>query len=133
MSLKVGIDLVAVEDVAASIETHAERYLQRIYTAGELADCEGVDGTPDPARLAARFAAKEATLKALQVADQPVPWRAIAVSRGRHGAPSLELSGAAAALARERGVHTLELSLTHQGPYAAAIVVAQSGEGDGCR
>jgi holo-[acyl-carrier protein] synthase len=130
MELTVGIDLVAVSDVEASIDAHAARYLQRIYTAQELSDCQRADGAPDATRLAARFAAKEATLKALQVGDEPVPWHSIAVTRGRHGAPALELSGAAAALAQRRGVQTLALSLTHEGQFAAAIVVAQSGGGD---
>jgi holo-[acyl-carrier protein] synthase len=126
MALALGIDLVTVEDVQTSIATHAERYLERIYTARELSDCRTVDGAPDARALAARFAAKEATLKALRVADEPVPWRSIGVSRGRYGNPSLELSGAAAALARERGVEQLEVSLTHEGLFAAAVVLAQS-------
>jgi len=127
MRLSVGIDIVAVGDVAESIRVHAERYLNRVYSRSELEDCARPGGGHDPARLAARFAAKEATMKALRVADEAVPWNAISVVRDAHGRPSLRLHGPAAALAGERGVGGLEVSLTHEGPFAAAVVLAQSG------
>jgi holo-[acyl-carrier protein] synthase len=125
MSLKVGIDLVAVETVEASIRSHADSYLERIYTPQELLDCRTGDGQADATRLAARFAAKEALLKALRAADESVPWNAIGVVGDAHGAPRLELTGAAAALAQERGIEDLDVSLTHEGPFAAAIVMVR--------
>jgi holo-[acyl-carrier protein] synthase len=115
--LRVGIDLVEVDAVRESIRTHEDRYLRRIYTDRELADSQG-----RPDSLAARFAAKEAVLKVLRRADEPVPWRAIEVVREPGGAPSLHLAGRAAELA---GDLELAVSLTHEGPFAAAVVVAR--------
>jgi holo-[acyl-carrier protein] synthase len=110
--LRIGIDLVDVDDVRDSLRVHGERYLQRIYTERELAESRG-----RPERLAERFAVKEAALKALRTADEPVPWRAIEVS----GA-SLRLSGQAAELAA--GLE-LAVSSSHEGPVAAAVVIAR--------
>jgi holo-[acyl-carrier protein] synthase len=129
VTLRVGIDLVSVDHVEEAVRVHAGRYLQRVYTERELQDCTTPDGAPDPQRLAARFAAKEATLKVLRRADEAVPWRTIGVRSGGHGAPSIELAGAAARLARCHGVESLAVSLTHEGPFAAAVVVANVREG----
>jgi holo-[acyl-carrier protein] synthase len=120
MPIAVGIDLVEVDEIEATIHSHGERYLHRIYTDHERHDCAG-----DPRRLAARFAAKEATMKALTRSHEPVPWRSIGVRLGVAGAPTLELSGAAAALAEARAVSSLSVSLTHERGVAAAVVVAE--------
>jgi holo-[acyl-carrier protein] synthase len=124
VALRVGIDLVSVDHVEESVRVHAGRYLQRVYTERGPHDCTVPDGAPDPQRLGARFAAKEATLKVLRSADEAVPWRTIGVRSGAHGAPEIVLAGAAARLARRRGIESLAVSLTHEGPFAAAIVVA---------
>ena len=114
-----GLDLVSVESVAEAIATHGERYLRRTYSEAELRDCAG-----EPERLAARFAAKEATMKVLDRGDESLPWTSIAVHRDATGRPSLVLSGAAAELAERRGLGAFELSLTHEAGYAAAVVLA---------
>lgn len=124
LGVTVGIDMVSIDAIEDSIRVHAERYLGRVYTTTELNDCRLADGTYDARRLAARIAAKEAVLKVLRVQDEGIPWRAIGVRRDHTGRPSIELSGAAEALAHERGVETLELSLSHAGPFATAVVVA---------
>jgi holo-[acyl-carrier protein] synthase len=128
MALRVGIDLASIDAVEESVRVHSARYLGRVYTSRELRDCRAPDGVPDPRGLAARFAAKEAALKVLRVDDEAVPWRSIGVCTDRFGRPSLELTGAAAELARRRGVAQLDVSLTHEGPFAAAIVIAQVRE-----
>lgn len=125
MMERVGIDLVAVESVSAALAAHAERYLARIYTSREVDDCRTPAGI-DPQRLAARFAAKEATIKALDVGDEPIPWRSIGVLRSPSGAPSLELTGAAAARAARAGLDRFSVSLTHEAGLAAAVVIAGS-------
>jgi holo-[acyl-carrier protein] synthase len=111
--LRVGIDLMSVDAVEQSIRVHAGRYLRRVYTSRELRDCATSAGAPDAQRLAARFAAKEAALKVLRTGDEALPWQ------------SIELTGAAGELARQRGVEALDVSLTHEGPFAAAVVVAR--------
>jgi holo-[acyl-carrier protein] synthase len=114
-----------VAAVEESVGRFAERYLERIYTAREIEESAGSDG-PDPARLAARFAAKEAAIKVLRPpADQPVPWRSIEVRRATGGWPELALDGAAAELARSAGLDGWSMSLTHENGYASAVVVAE--------
>lgn len=118
-SIGVGIDLTSTDDVRDSMRRFGDRYLERVYTAGELRDCGA-----DPSRLAARFAAKEATIKALHAPDR-LPWRTIEVQRSQSGVPVLALTGAAQALARQRGCRRLAISLTHERGHAAAVVVAE--------
>jgi holo-[acyl-carrier protein] synthase len=123
--MTVGIDLVLIDDVEDSIRVHSERYLGRVYTTVELDDCRLGDGRYDARRLAARIAAKEAVLKVLRVGDEAIPWLEIGVRRDGAGRPRVELTGAAEEFARERGIASLELSLTDAGPFAAAVVVAE--------
>lgn len=124
MALRVGIDLVSVQAVRKSISDHGKRYLARIYTEGELRDCRDGEGVAAE-RLAARFAAKEATVKVLRPDQQAVPWSAIEVVRRPSGWVELELSGRAAALAASEGLSGFSLSITHEEGYAAAVVVAE--------
>lgn len=127
MPLKVGIDLASVELVRDAIEAHGDHYLERVYTPRELRDCAtGEDDRLEPERLAARFAAKEATLKVLRPGEIGVPLTAIEVVRSADGAVALELDGPAASLAERAGITALTLSLTHEGGFAAAVVVANS-------
>jgi holo-[acyl-carrier protein] synthase len=123
MSLRVGIDLASVELVRDAIDTHGDHYLRRVYTARELQDCSSPAGV-DPERLAARFAAKEATLKVLQPGEVGVPLSAIEVVRDPQGPVMLQLSGPAAVLAGKAGITELALSLTHEAGTAAAVVIA---------
>lgn len=124
MPLRVGIDLVHAGAVRDALATHGDRYLARVFTPAEAADCTGPDG-PDPLALAARVAAKEAAMKVFRVGDRALPWTAIEVRREASGAPELTLHGLAAELAAEVGIGDLALSLTHEDEYAAAVVVAQ--------
>ena len=124
MAIRVGIDLVAVDDVRASLEAHGERYLQRIYTEREAADC-GPAGDPDPERLAARFAAKEAAFKALRVGGRAMSWREAELIRGADGEIELELGPEAAALAREAGITELSVSISHDNGRAVAVVIGE--------
>jgi len=121
MSLHVGIDLVAVDAIEASLASYGDRFLERVYTVRERAESHG-----DPARLAERFAAKEATMKALERADEGIGWRSIELLRDAAGATFIQLSGAAAQLARRRGVTSLAVSLAHARRHAAAVVVAEA-------
>jgi holo-[acyl-carrier protein] synthase len=132
MSLRVGIDLVSVESVRQSLSEHGEHYLSRVYSEREVRDCTTASG-PDPERLAARFAAKEATLKVLRPGDVGIPWFTIEVVRRPEGAVALELAGAAAALASDAGITELALSITHEAGFASAVVVASSALETGTR
>lgn len=131
MSLRVGIDLATVDSIAESIERHGEHYLKRVYTDHELRDCESSTGVVAE-RLAARFAAKEAAIKVLRPSEsEAVPWSSIEVISEPGGSVALRLSGPAAALAAEAGIEDLQLSITHEGLQACAVVVAELRQG--CR
>ena len=114
---------MSVDSVRESIRTHAAHYLKRVYTENELRDCQMASGV-DSERLAARFAAKEATLKVLRPDDVGIPWHTIEVRRHPAGWVDLELSGPAAALAEQAGVTELALSIAHEGGFATAVVIA---------
>ena len=120
MSVRVGIDTVSVASVREAIAAHGDRYLERVYTAGELAACDG-----DPERLAARFAAKEAAVKALRAGEGGIPWTAFEVRRDPSGFVELALHGEAARLA---GDADLALSFTHEAGLATAVVVVQTSD-----
>src|SRR5258707_14562827 len=102
MSLRVGTDLVSVETVRGSIDTHAEHYLERVYTEQEVEDCR-TSGGLDAERLAGRVAAKEATLKGLRPREQGISWNAIEGRRDPSGWGELERSGPPAAAAARGG------------------------------
>ena len=123
-----GIDLVAVQEIREAISSHADRYLDRVFTAQELRDSRDRTGSFDLHRLAQRFAAKEATRKALRVDAEAIPWLAISVRAPTRTPATLELSGAAADLADRRGIEQLELSLARTASHGAAVVIAWEGE-----
>jgi holo-[acyl-carrier protein] synthase len=118
----VGIDAVDLPRFRAVLERRPG-IVDRIFTPGER---EYASSATDPApRLAARFAAKEAVLKALGVGIGAADFRDIEVVRGEGGAPRLALVGRAGALARAMGVTRWHMSLTHTDTVALASVVAE--------
>ncbi len=124
MALRVGLDLVAVSTVAESLRgSHREHYLERVYTPREVDDCRGPSGRVEPERLAARFAAKEAAIKALPGAGEEVRLTQIEVVQDESGGVELALSGRAAELFAGSGSAEIAVSLTHEAGFAAATVV----------
>ena len=117
-----GIDLTSVSQVRQSLREFGDKYLHRVFTPTEIADCCAAH---DPApHLAARFAAKEATIKALMVEDAQPHWTSIEVRRHPSGWCEIHLSGKAAQLAAARGIDRFAVSLSHEEDLAAAVVVA---------
>jgi holo-[acyl-carrier protein] synthase len=125
---QVGIDIVEVSEVEEALRAQPDRYLRRVFTQAEVAGSADAGGSADPRRLAALFAAKEATMKALGVAEEAVPWSSIEVCPLPGRRASLQLSGAAESLARARGVRALATSLTQTQSYGAAVVIAITGD-----
>lgn len=121
--LSVGMDLVLMSRIQASVERFGTRFLTRVFTPEEQAYAQSSIPLMFE-RLAARFAAKEAALKALGLAGQGVAWVDMAVVRQADGSVALQLSGQARVLAERMGVLQTALSISHDGAYAAAIVVA---------
>ena len=121
-TIGVGVDVVDVARFRLALDRHP-RLLGRLFT-----DAECRDAALRPERLAARFAAKEAVLKALGEGLGAVPWRSIEVARTPEGSPLVRLHGAASALADGRGVQDWHLSLSHTSSTAVAFVVATARE-----
>lgn len=124
MPLRVGLDLVEVSTVVESLRgPHRDRYLRRVFTEREVEDCRGPSGDVVPERLAARFAAKEAAIKALPGAGEGVSLTQVEVVRGDDGGVGLRLRDRAAELFGACGAAEIAVSVTHEGGFAAATVV----------
>jgi len=122
MIVGIGLDIASVQRVRAVIARHGERFVSRILTAAER---EPIAARLDPTEsIAARFAAKEALIKALG-GPLGLTYHDIQVLREPSGAPRIQLSGAARQLADARGVGAVFVSLTHDGPVAAAVVILE--------
>jgi len=118
----IGTDLIEVERIQSAWDRFGDRFLNRIFAPGEQAYALS---RPHPAEsLAARFAAKEAVMKALGTGRFGVSWREIEVTREPSGRPGIALSGRTRALARFLGVQGWHLSLTHDREAAMAFVIA---------
>ena len=120
MKLTTGVDIIEIPRVRQVLERYGGRFLERVYTSGEIAYCRG-----RPPNLAARFAAKEATMKALGTGVRGVGWKDIEVVRQESGAPSIRLHGRAERRGERLGVREISLSLSHSEDYAVAFVVIQ--------
>jgi holo-[acyl-carrier protein] synthase len=124
MVLGLGTDLIETRRVQESIDRFGERFVERIFTAGEIAYCMRKKNSAES--FAARFAAKEAGAKALGTGiSRGVSWKEFEVRRETSGRPSLHLSGRAEELAKEMGVRRVQLSLTHSRELAIAVVVVE--------
>jgi len=122
-TLRVGVDLASVGEVEQAVDRFGDQYVRRVYTGHEIDSC-AVGGSVAPEGLAARFAAKEAAIKVLRPDHARPDYRSIEVHRHPEGWCELKLSGTAAEMAREAGVHQMALSITHEAGMAAAVVVA---------
>jgi holo-[acyl-carrier protein] synthase len=117
----IGVDLCEVPRLRATL-ARTPGVARRVFTEGERAYCER---RRDPTeRYAARFAAKEAVMKALGVGLGAFRFHDVEVVKARSGAPSIRLSGRAAELAAELGVTEWRLTMTHTASLAEAIAVA---------
>ena len=117
--LRTGIDLVDTHRIGELIDQLGDTFVHETWTAEEIKDCNA-----DIERLAARFAVKEATIKALRSGIEQVKLRDIWITNESNGTPKLHLTGTAATQARELGLAQWSVSLTHDAGLAAAVVVA---------
>ena len=119
-----GTDLARVARFRRFLDEDKQALLERLFTAGELAYALA---KADPAPfLAARFAAKEAGMKAFGLGWRDgLNWHDFEVVRDPLGCPNLVLSGRAAELAGERGINAVHLSYSHDGDYAVATVILE--------
>ncbi len=119
-----GVDLSRASRFRRFLEGGELGVIDRVFTSGEKAYCLP---KRDPApHLAARFAVKEAFLKALGLGLRDgIAWQDMEVVRDALGKPSLLLTGRAAAICAERGVTAIHLSYSHEGDYAYATVILE--------
>lgn len=129
--IAVGIDLVEIDRIAAVIIRHEWRFFERMFTLEEIIECDG-----SLESIAARFAAKEAAVKALGTGIGRVSWHEVEVLSLPSGQPQLCLHGEAVQIAEDLGMTNFSVGLTHTAQYAAAVVVAVStgrpGRAPGC-
>ncbi len=122
MIVGIGVDITEVSRIAAMLShpRRGERFRVKVFTPAEIAYCERRRHAPQS--YAARFAAKEATMKAL---GSFVPWRDVEIVRCGSGPPCLYLHGRAAEHARELGITRWSLALTHAANLALAWVIGE--------
>jgi holo-[acyl-carrier protein] synthase len=122
---RVGIDIVDVSHIRDSIQRFGDRFLKRLFTKEEQAYCKILaNNEVTSQRFAARFAAKEATIKVLRPETVMLDWRTIEIRRHREGYCDIVLYEDAADLAQQRGIITLSVSMSHEAGYATAVVIA---------
>jgi holo-[acyl-carrier protein] synthase len=125
MIVGTGIDIAEVPRIAEAIQRHGERFLHRVFTEGEIAYCDAKANRIE--RYAARFAAKEAAMKALGTGwNHGVRWRDVEVSRLPGGRPTMVFHGKAAEFAAKLGAVHVALSLSHTAEQAIAQVILES-------
>jgi holo-[acyl-carrier protein] synthase len=124
MIVGTGIDIVEVPRLAATVERFGRRFLERVFTPQEILYCESKRNRIE--RYAARFAAKEAGLKAIGTGIQHgVAWHDIEVRREAGGRPMLAFAGKAAEFAARLGVKRVSVSLSHTQQHAIAQVILE--------
>jgi holo-[acyl-carrier protein] synthase len=120
-----GIDLAEVPRIREAIERHGRRFIERIYTPGEIAYVESKANRFE--RYAARFAAKEAGMKAIGTGwRRGVRWQDFEVANLPSGKPTLVLHGVAARFAERLAVSNIALSITHTAQQGVAIVILEN-------
>ena len=119
MKLATGVDLIEIARIDEVVVRHGKHYLERVFTPAELEYCG-----KRAESLAGRFAAKEAVAKALGCGIGDVSWKEIEVLGDEQNAPVLALHGEAAAKAKELGLTTWSVSISHNQSHVVALVVA---------
>jgi holo-[acyl-carrier protein] synthase len=123
--LRTGIDVVQISRIRESLDSFGDRFSQRLFSSEEIAYASS-DAALAAERFAARFAAKEAAIKAFGLSHVGIDWREIEVHRRTDGDCCLRLHGRAALHARHPRDEDVALSLSHAGDYAVAIVTASN-------
>ncbi|HEY1497538.1 MAG TPA: holo-[acyl-carrier-protein] synthase [Candidatus Solibacter sp.] len=125
MIVGTGVDLAEVNRIQRSIERYGDKFIKRIYTPGEIAYVERKANKFE--RYAARFAAKEAGMKAIGTGwRHGVTWQDFEVANLRTGKPTLLLHGVAARYAEKLGVKNIALSITHTAALGMAHVILEN-------
>ena len=114
----IGVDIIEISRIKRAVSRWQNSFLNRIYTTTELSESRNTSS------LAARFAAKEAIMKALGTGFRGIGWKEIEINNTDSGAPSTHLYGRALQKSQELGLTRFEVSLSHSRKYAIAMVIA---------
>jgi holo-[acyl-carrier protein] synthase len=117
----IGVDIIEIARIREAVERWGERFLKRIFTGAELNICR-----KNPGRLAARFAGKEAVMKALGTGARGISWREIEIAAESSGKPLVNLYGKAQEKAADLGLDELAISLSDSKDYAIAFVIGET-------
>jgi holo-[acyl-carrier protein] synthase len=117
----VGTDIVEIRRIEQAIQSRQDSFLSRIYTEAELENCQNRASS-----LAARFAAKEAVMKALGTGVNGIGWRDIEILPNSQGAPVIRLHAQARRKAEESGIAKFSVTLSHCKEYAVAFVIGDA-------
>lgn len=124
--LRLGTDIIYIPRIEKVIEQFGDRFLRRVYTSNELLDCRYEPNSPSRHamnKLAGRWAAKEAAVKALETGWLGVGYTDVEICRQPSGAPTVELHGRALAVVESWGQLQWQLSLSHDEDYAIATAI----------
>lgn len=125
MIVGIGIDIIEIDRIGAAVER--DGFARRVFTAAEREYCDG-RGVQRPASYAARFAGKEAVMKAFGTGLSAGTWQDVEILAAANGRPTVSLRGHFAELAAKMGVTAVHISLSHARDYAAAQAVLWGGE-----
>lgn len=121
-NIPVGVDIIEIKDIEQAISSWQDSFLNHVYTKAELEVCNN-----DTARLATRFAAKEAVMKALKGGrDKGISWKDIEILSDSDGIPYIQLHGQALRKSRELGDSEFFVTMSHSKDYAIAFVIGNS-------
>jgi holo-[acyl-carrier protein] synthase len=124
--LRLGTDIIYIPRIEKVLEQFGDRFLRRVYTPNELLDCRYERNSPSRtamSKLAGRWAAKEAVVKALGTGWQGVGYTDVEICRQPSGVPSVQLHGRALVVVESWGQLQWQLSLSHDGDYAIATAI----------
>jgi holo-[acyl-carrier protein] synthase len=116
----IGVDIIEINRIEEVIKRWGKTFLERVFTPSELKLCSNTSS------LAARFAAKEAVLKAIGACDKGISWQEIEILAEPNGKPSVNLMGKAKFQADESAISKINISLSHSKEYAVAFVIGET-------
>ena len=119
--IPVGTDIIEIHRIEQAISNWPSSFLRRIYTKAELDNCHDVASS-----LAARFAAKEAVMKALGTGAKGLNWRDIEILSNSNGVPLIQLHGRAQEKAKEIGITEFSITMSHSKQHAIAFVIGHA-------
>jgi holo-[acyl-carrier protein] synthase len=117
-NISVGTDIIEINRIEQAMLSWQDSFLRRIYTEAELESCQNRASS-----LAARFAAKEAIMKALGTGAKGISWRDIEILSNSDGAPVVQLHARARSKAEENGIAKFSVTMSHCKEYAVSVVI----------